>query len=356
MQTIVLTGGGTAGHIMPNLALIPYLSNQYKLHYIGTNGMERELITKNTNLPFHQIVSAKLVRSFTLKNLALPFTILQGICQAKKVLRQINPACVFSKGGYVSVPVVIAAKQLGIPVVSHESDFSLGLANKICLHFSACLCTSFKQTAAQTKKGVHTGSPIRKKLFLGNSQLAQQQCNFAIKQPVVLCFGGSLGAKAINKALRQALPTLTKHFNVVHITGKNNLDASITNPAYYQTEFTNQIQHFFALADFVVCRSGSNAIFELLALQKPMLLIPLPKGASRGDQIENAKQFEQDNYAKVLLQEQLTPATLTAALLNLQKNKHSLVLGMQKSPMTTGCENIIVQIKKWAKMPKSKTN
>jgi len=352
MQTIVLTGGGTAGHIMPNLALIPYLSSQYHLHYIGTGGMEQQLIGKNTNLPFHQIKSAKLVRSFTLKNLALPFTLLQGICQAKKVLRQIKPSCVFSKGGYVSVPVVIAAKQLGIPVVSHESDFSLGLANKICLRFSACLCTSFSQTAKQTKKGVHTGSPIRKELFFGSSALARKQCNFAIEQPVVLCFGGSLGAKAINQALRQALPTLTKHFNVVHITGKNNLDASIASAAYYQTEFTSEIQHFFALADYVVCRSGSNAIFELLALQKPMLLIPLPKGASRGDQIENATQFARDNYAKVLLQEHLTAATLTSELFHLQKNKHSLVLAMQKSPATTGCEQIVAQIKKWAKLPK----
>lgn len=349
MKTIVLTGGGTAGHIMPNIALIPYLNKDYALHYIGTSGMEKDIITKSTTLPFHEITSAKLVRSFTLKNLAIPFKLFKGIRQAKKILKQLSPVCVFSKGGFVAVPVVIAAKKLKIPVVSHESDFSLGLANKICAKFSVVVCTSFYHTATTTPNGVYTGSPIRQSLYQGKKQVALKECNFETTKPVLLIFGGSLGAKPINEVIKQSLTQLVKTYNIVHIVGKNNLYENPFPNSVYLIEFTHKIEHFFALADYVVCRSGSNAIFELLALQKPMLLIPLPKGSSRGDQIENANEFKKHKFAHVLFQENLNSKTLLQSLSDLQKNKDNLVSTMKKSLARNGCENIVLQIKRVSK-------
>ncbi|MFA6859967.1 MAG: undecaprenyldiphospho-muramoylpentapeptide beta-N-acetylglucosaminyltransferase [Clostridia bacterium] len=349
MKNIVLTGGGTAGHIMPNIALLPYLNKEYNVFYIGTNGMEKELVKKTTNIPFYEITSAKLERRLSLKNLLIPFKLLKGIFQARKILKSIKPACVFSKGGFVAVPVVIASKMLKIPVVSHESDYSLGLANKICLKFSSCLCTSFKQTALSTSKGVYTGSPIRQSLFKGSLDKAEKECGFKNKKPVILVFGGSLGAKAINNSLREALPNIIKKYNIIHITGKGNIDEKISKDSVYQIEFTNHIEDFFAYANIVVCRSGSNAIFELLALKKPMLLIPLSKASSRGDQIENAEDFKKHNYAHVLPQENLTSKTLVEKIEELFKNKDSLILSMQNASKTSGCENILKEIKKWSK-------
>lgn len=316
MKTIVLTGGGTAGHVMPNLALLPHLKKHFeKVYYIGTDGVEKQII-KNAGLAFYQIEATKLHRKSFFKNIKLPFKFLSSIKQSKKILKQLNPSVVFSKGGFVSLPVVIACKKLKIPVISHESDLSFGLANKIILRYANKVITSFQPTAEKNKKCVFAGSPIRPEIFEGNKQTALKATNFAKQQKTILFFGGSLGAQAINNTLVKALPTLVQNYNIVHITGKGN-KTNFSHSAYCQVEFSNQIQHFFALADLVVCRAGANSLFELLALNKNMLLIPLSKKASRGDQIENAKYFKNKGWANVIFEENL--------------NKNSLIKEIEKS-------------------------
>lgn len=345
MKKIVLTGGGTAGHVMPHLAIAPYLTKAgYKMFYIGSNGIEKEIIEKNLKIPYSEIPSAKLKRSMSLSNFALPFKLCKGIFAARKELKKINPDVVFSKGGYVAVPVVIAAWMLKIPVVSHESDFSFGLANRLCMMFSKCMCTSFAETSFKNKKAIHTGSPVRDVLFQGNAESALKECNFKEKKKTVLVFGGSLGAKAINDTVLDCLPKLTKTYNIIHIVGKGNLTENNLKDSCYQIEFTNNIENFFAAADYVISRSGSNSIFELLALKKPMLLIPLPKGGSRGDQIENANEFEKRNYAIVLKQENLTSKTLMETLKKLERNAEKMIKEMQKENNFDGNISILEQI------------
>lgn len=317
MKIIVLTGGGTGGHIMPNIALVPELKKHYeKIVYVGSNGMEKQ-IAKNYHLPFWEISTVKFVRKFTLKNLAIPFKLVKSIREAKKTLSAISPSVVFSKGGFVSLPVVIAAHKLGIPVVSHESDMTFGLANKIIYKYANIMCTGFEQTAQNKKKCVYTGSPIRNEIFSGQRHVAKKICGFTQNKPTILFFGGSLGSEAINNAVYNTLDRL-EDFNIIHITGKNN-KSHIHQPNYYSCEWTNQIQHFFALADIVVCRAGANAICELMALEKKMILIPLSKSQSRGDQIDNAKYFAQKGYAKVIYEQSLTPTKLFNVITNYPK-------------------------------------
>ncbi len=317
MKTIVLTGGGTAGHIMPNMALLPELKKYFdKIVYVGSEQMEKN-IAHDYHLPFYQISAVKLVRKLTPKNLAIPFKLLKSIKQAKMVLKQINPDVIFSKGGFVSLPVVIAGHKLGIPVVSHESDMTMGLANKIIYKYAKTVCTGFESTALHHKKCVYTGSPVRNEIFLGQRQVAKKICNFAKDQKTLLFFGGSLGSQKINNALYKTIDKLDD-FNIIHITGKNN-KSQIHQSNYYSCEWTNQIQHFFALADIVICRAGANTLCELMALGKKMILIPLSKKQSRGDQIDNANYFAKKGYAKVIFEEDLTPTRLYNAVTNYPK-------------------------------------
>ncbi len=303
MKTIILTGGGTAGHVTPHFALMPQLKQHYqKIEYIGTNGIEKELAQKN-NIPFHQIDCTKLERKLTLKTFAIPFKLIKSINAAKKILKQIKPNVVFSKGGFVALPVCIAAKKLNIPVISHESDLTLGLANKIIKHYANVVCTSFQKTA-NGKKLIYTGSPINANLYSGNAQNVFSLFNHSPQKQTLLFFGGSLGAKAINNFVEQNIKTLTEKFNVLHISGKQGINRK--NQNYFQTTYVFNMQDFYAAADIVICRSGANSIMELKALNKKSVLIPLPKGNSRGDQVENAKYFESQNLATVLQQENLT--------------------------------------------------
>jgi UDP-N-acetylglucosamine--N-acetylmuramyl-(pentapeptide) pyrophosphoryl-undecaprenol N-acetylglucosamine transferase len=285
MKTICLTGGGTAGHIMPHLALLPNLQKEFdQIHYIGSvNGMEKDLIEAQKNLPYYGISTVKLVRSFTPKNLLIPFYLLKGVFQAKALLKRIRPNIVFSKGGFVSLPVVLAAFLLRIPVVTHESDITVGLANKIIHKFSKVLCVSFEETYLKVKKRcVYTGSPVRAQILEGNKTIIFEKYHLDKNKQTLLFMGGSLGAKAINHALYACLDDLLKEYNVLHLTGKGNLKEQLSNKKnYVALEFTNQIEHLFAAADCVICRAGSNVLFELLSLKKPMLLIPLSKKNSR---------------------------------------------------------------------------
>jgi len=352
MKKIVLTGGGTAGHVTPALALIPKLQELgYIIHYIGGSGIEKEIIQKANSVTYHEITTVKLRRSLTLKNLAIPFKLLKGISQSKKLLKQIKPGIVFSKGGFVAVPVGFAAHKLSIPLISHESDLTVGLANKLLLKKSQVMCTSFEITAQNLENAFFTGTPIRKQLFNGKREIAMKMARFEdSNKPCVLVMGGSLGAIAINKAVLDALPELTETYNVVHIVGRGNL-ADIKNNSYFQIEFTHEIEHFLALSTIVVSRAGSNSINEFLALQKPMLLIPLPLDASRGDQILNAKEFEKQGYAMVLPQENVTKETLLGNINTLYKKRNSYIIKMSK-PRQDATNTILQLIQKYDKSNK----
>ena len=343
---IVLTGGGTGGHVIPHLSLLPYLKKHFnKIYYIGSCSFERDIMSKQKDVKYFSITTTKLQRDKFLKNLALPFKLLKSVCQAKKLLKELKPNVVFSKGGFVSVPVCIAAKLLKIPVVTHESDLSLGLSNKIIYKFCTTLCTTFPKTAQGLKKAIYTGSPLRQELFCGSKQTALQQTNLPQNSlPYLLIIGGSTGAESLNKTIFASLPTLTKHYNIMHITGKgkNNPNLNSVYKNYYQCEFCNNIQDLLALSDFIVSRAGSNAICEFLALNKPMLLVPLSNSASRGDQVQNANYFKNNNIAKVLNEENLTPTTLLKNLKELQNNKNLFIQNMKLSPINkNGTENIL---------------
>lgn len=311
MKKICLTGGGTAGHIMPNIAIFEESHNNFDFFYIGAkNSMEEKLISPL--MPFFSAPMVKFVRSFTLKNLKIPFILLKSISACKKILKKEKPALVFSKGGFVSVPVCIAAFLLKIPVITHESDLSLGLGNKIICKFSKKVCTSFKETATKTKKGVFTGSPIRICFENANKSRAIPLINnYNINKKTIVVIGGSLGSKKLNEAILQAVGSL-KNYNIVHIVGKNNknnnLNKNIDN--YTQLEFVNNIADVFDLADIVITRGGSNALFELLHMHKKMIIVPLSKNESRGDQIENAIYFKNNKWAEVVFEEDLTTQNL----------------------------------------------
>ena len=327
MRTIVLTGGGTAGHIMPHVALIPELKKHFdRIVYLGSkNGMEKDIITNIPGIEFIEIETVKLIRKLTLKNLLIPYKLIKSINQCKKILKKVKPNIIFSKGGFVSVPVCYAGKKLGIKIISHESDYSFGLANKLILRKCNLMLTSFRETC-KNDNCIYTGSPIRDDIFKGDKKNCE--CGFKKKQPCILIFGGSLGAKKINEVVFKSIDKL-KDFNIIHIVGKNN-SKSIEKPNYFQIEFAKNIWDYFNLADLVVSRAGANSIFEILALKKPMLLIPLGKTQSRGDQIENAEAFKRYGFASVLYEEELTPVTLFKSITNLNKNKERYIKRMEE--------------------------
>lgn len=350
-KTIVLTGGGTAGHVTPHFVLLDELKKHYsKIIYIGSNdGIEKELIKNNTNLEYYGIDCVKLVRKKILKNLLLPFRLMRAKKQAEKILKEIKPNVIFSKGGFVSVPVVLAASALKIPVVCHESDLSMGLANKICSRHAKKVCTTFELTAKVAKsKGVNavfTGSPVLKnKITDTDLTMLKNQMQIPANTKILLVTGGSQGSQAINAAVAAGLNQLTKDFFVIHVTGKGNLHKDITNKNYKQIEYANNMPELIKLSDVVISRAGSNTIFELAFAQKPMLLIPLPKGTSRGDQVENAKYFNDCGFAKVLHQADLTPETLARAVKETFKARAELISSIKKSHLTSGTEKILKEI------------
>ncbi len=350
MKTIIMCGGGTAGHIMPNIALLPKLRNRYRIHYIGDkNGMERDILAKYDYVTYHGIDTVKLIRKLTLKNFAIPFKLFTSIKQCRNIIRQIEPDIIFSKGGYVSVPVVIAGSMLKVPIVGHESDITMGLANKIIYSRCKCMCFSFKSTALKyNKRGLYTGSPIRPTLNCNNRNKIEQMAQFDPNKKTVMFMGGSLGARSINKVVHDNIELLTKRYNIIHITGKGNINPDKTSPNYLQLEFMNNIQDAMCYADMVVSRAGSNVIFELLYLNKPMLLIPLPKDVSRGDQILNAHEFEKNGFARVLLQSNLNFHTLTKEIEHVLKYKSGYIQKMKSEPNTCGNNLIAEQIDKYA--------
>ena len=345
MKRIVLTGGGTAGHVTPNIAIIPKLKSlDYDIHYIGSyEGIERKLI-EDFGIPYYGIATGKLRRYFDLKNFSDPFRVLKGYLEAKKTLKKLKPDVIFSKGGFVSVPVVRAASALKIPCIIHESDMTPGLANSLCIPVAQKVCCNFPETLQNLppEKAVLTGSPIRAELTKGDKQAGLAMCGFNEGKPVIMVIGGSLGAAGINSLVREALPQLLNDFQIVHVCGKEKVDNLLLNKeGYKQFEYVKEdLKHLFAMADVVISRAGANAICELLALRKPSLLIPLPATSSRGDQILNAKSFEVQGFAMVADEDYLTPLMLTEKVQELYFTRQSYIEAMQGSSQRNSIDTI----------------
>ena len=337
MKHNVLTGGGTAGHVTPNIALIARLKEEgYKISYIGSyTGIEKTLIEEQ-GIPYYGISSGKLRRYFDLKNFTDPFRVLKGFGEARKLLKKLQPDIVFSKGGFVSVPVVVAAGRLKIPTIIHESDMTPGLANKLCIPSAVKVCCNFPETKSHLPEGkaVVTGTPIRQELLSGDPQKGRDFTGFTSDKPVILIIGGSLGAQAVNTAVRNILPQLLPEFQVVHLCGKGKKDESLTGlTGYVQYEYIEkELADLFAMADIVISRAGANAICELQALKKPNLLIPLSANASRGDQILNARSFEKQGFSMVLEEEEITDQVLLDAVKKLFENRDTYRRAMENAP------------------------
>lgn len=336
MKKIVLTGGGTAGHVTPNIALLPSLQEAgYEVAYIGSyDGIEKRLIS-DFDIPYTGISTGKFRRYLDPKNFSDPFRVIKGYAEARKYLKEFKPDVVFSKGGFVSVPVVRAAASLHIPCIIHESDMTPGLANKLCIPVAAKVCCNFPETLKllPEKKAVLTGSPIRAELAKGNKVAGLNMCGFTANKPVIMVIGGSLGAANVNKAVREALPLLLKDFQVVHLCGKDKMDnLLLTTPGYKQFEYIKaELKDLFAMADIVISRAGANAICELLALKKPNILIPLPAASSRGDQILNAMSFDSQGFSIVLNEDDLTPDLLSDKVHELYSSRQTYVDNMSQS-------------------------
>ena len=345
MKTIIFTGGGTAGHVMPNFALMDGLDkSEWTIHYIGTEeGIEHQLLNGRPEVIYHAIAWGKLRRYFSWKNFTDPFRVIKGYFQSRRIIKEVKPDVLFSKGGFVTVPVVMAAKGK-CPVICHESDYTPGLANKIGSRFATTVCTTFTDTVHYVPKGkgVHTGTHIRAALLRGSREKGLQFAGLSGEKPVLLVMGGSTGALALNQALEAALDELLPVFDIVHLCGKGKTDATALRPGYVQFEYVNeQMPDVLAMADVVVSRAGANAVFELLALQKPMVLVPLPLEASRGDQILNAQYFARNGYAIHLPQGEVTPQTLQQAVMEAYTNREKYRRAMAAAPNVDGTGAIL---------------
>lgn len=346
MKTIILTGGGTAGHVTPNLALIDKFRQEgWHVIYLGSNeGIEKELIAKK-QVEYFAISSGKLRRYFSWRNFTDPFKIFVGIAQAWRLCRTLKPQVVFSKGGFVAFPVVVGAWLNRIPVIVHESDFSPGLANRLSFPFAAAVCVTFaeaKQFFRKKNKVVATGTPIRDALLTGCAEKGRTLCGFHdANKPIVLAYGGGQGAASINKALRALIPVLSRHFNIIHICGKNKMDSTLVDTSYKQFEYVDEeLPHLMAAADIVISRAGANSIYELLALKKPHILIPLSRQSSRGDQIHNASYFAKLGLSTVIEEQNLTPEILQKTIEEVYANKTSIRQKLCGYKVHSGTETI----------------
>ena len=345
MKKIILTGGGTAGHVTPNIALMPELKKRgYEISYIGSYaGMEKELI-EAVSIPYTGIASGKLRRYFDLKNFTDPFRVIHGYFQAKRILKKEKPDVVFSKGGFVSVPVVLAAGRLHIPAIIHESDMTPGLANRIAMRGAAKVCCNFPETLKNlpAEKAVLTGTPIRAELLSGDKDKALKFTGLSGDKPILLIIGGSQGSVFVNNAVRNSLNELLLDFSIIHLCGKGNLDESLAGrEGYVQYEYiSGELPDLFAAADVVISRAGANAICELLALRKPNILIPLSLNASRGDQILNARSFESQGFSYVMEEESISEDALCAAVRKVYKDRENYKKAMSESGQMDGVKAI----------------
>ncbi len=337
--TILFTGGGSAGHVTPNLAIIERVRREgWSVAYAGSaNGIERKLIEKR-GLPYHAVATGKLRRYFSWQNFWDLFRIPWGILQAALLCRKIRPSVVFSKGGFVAFPIVVGAWLNRIPVIAHESDLTPGLANRLSFPFAKRICVTFPQCASffrNRKKVLVTGSPIRADLLTGNAEEGLRLCGFNREKPVILVFGGGLGAAPINRAVRNLLPRILERWQVVHLCGQGKVDQAFEDrPGYRQFSYLNEeLAHVMACAEVVISRAGANSIYELIALQKPHILIPLSKKASRGDQVVNARHFANQGLSRVLDEDSLSEEKLWGALETLDGNKAEIKAKLQDYPL-----------------------
>lgn len=346
MRKIVLTGGGTAGHVTPNLALLPHLKSAgFEIIYMGSyDGIEKRLIA-DFDIPYYGISTGKFRRYLDPKNFTDPFRVIKGYSEARKILKELKPDIVFSKGGFVSVPVVRAAASLKIPCIIHESDMTPGLANKLCIPVADKICCNFPETLQMLpkEKAVLTGSPVREELFSGNKVSALNLCGFTANKPVIMVIGGSQGAASVNKVVREALPKLLRDFQVVHLCGKDKVDNLLLNvEGYKQFEYLKaELKDIFAMADVVISRAGANAICELLALNKPNILIPLPGSKSRGDQLLNARSFESQGFSIVIDEDYLTDTALVEKVQELYCSRQTYIDAMRQSRQLGSIETIM---------------
>lgn len=340
VKTIIFTGGGTAGHIAPNIALFPYFDD-YEIHYCGAaNSMEERMLKAYPRVAFHALPCVKLRRSLSVRNCKVPFVLWNGIRQAKKLLREVQPRVVFGKGGYAALPVALAAVKCDVPLVVHESDISMGLSNRLVAKKARWVLSSFPSTARDYESGVFTGTPLRRELYAGKRENVIKAHGFSQDGlPNLLVFGGSQGALALNTALESALDRFCAHFHVLHIAGKHPFAGTHKN--YRRVEFTDNMADCYAWADYAVCRAGAGTLAEITALCKPALVIPLPKsGSSRGDQEQNADYYREAGCIEVLPQSELTPETLLARVLSLPARRAELISAMQKAPSPDGTQKI----------------
>lgn len=352
-KTIFFTGGGTAGHVVPNIPLIEHFHQHgWNVQYIGSeHGIEKDIIN-DVDISYHVIATGKLRRYFSWQNFIDPFKIMFGILQAWKILRKHKPEVIFSKGGFVAFPVVVAARWCGIPVVAHESDLTPGLANKLCFPFVKKICVTFaagKKYFADSDKVVVTGTPIRESLFKGDASQAVKHCQFVAEKPCLLIIGGGSGANSINVAVREALPQLLAHYNIIHLCGKGKRDRTLSQPGYFQCEYAqDELADFYALADCVISRSGANSVYEILALKKPHIFVPLPLKSSRGDQIHNANHFAKQGVSRVINDEVLTADTLVSGIKDLFSQLPRIQQQLQACDIQSGTQAIVTTIEQQA--------
>lgn len=353
MKIIVFTGGGSAGHITPNIALMNKLRQLgWEIHYIGTaTGIEKDMIERE-GVPFYPISSGKLRRYFDLKNFKDPFRVLKGVYESYRLLRRLKPAIVFSKGGFVSVPVVLGSRMNKIPVIIHESDMTPGLANRISIPFATKVCVTFPESMqhVRNQKAILTGLPIREEMLNGQASKGYQYCNFHSRKPVILVMGGSLGSQVINRAVRDHLDRLLVQFQIVHICGKGNVSQDLAGRrGYKQFEYiSDELPDVMAMADLVISRAGATSIYEFLFLKKPMLLIPLSLQASRGDQILNAISFQKAGYADVLPEEELSSESLVERVEALYAKREAYREAMSSRNETNAVETIVKLIETYS--------
>jgi UDP-N-acetylglucosamine--N-acetylmuramyl-(pentapeptide) pyrophosphoryl-undecaprenol N-acetylglucosamine transferase len=350
-KRIVFTGGGSAGHVTVNLALIPTLIQEgWDVSYIGSEtGIEKKLIQGLSNVRYFSISTGKLRRYLDWNNMKDPYKVMKGAFQACKIIKKLKPDVIFSKGGFVSVPVILGAWLNRVPTIIHESDITPGLANKISIPFVTKVCTTFPETAKylHSSKAVYVGAVVREELKKGNAFQGLRYCHFTNDKPILLIMGGSLGSHHINQAVRNNLHILLSDFQIIHICGKGNIDSSIQEKAYIQFEYINQeLPDVIAMSDIVISRAGSNSIFEFLALRKPMLLIPLSEKVSRGDQILNAKSFKEAGYCEVLLEEDITDDRFVKTIYQLFGNRFSYIESMRENDGGGAKERVLKLIKR----------
>ena len=353
-KRILFTGGGSAGHVTVNLALIPKLQAQgWDIQYMGSKqGIESQLIHNLPNVKYHGISTGKLRRYMALENFKDPFRVIQGVYEAYRLIRNMRPDIVFSKGGFVSVPVVLGAWLNKVPVIIHESDMTPGLANKIALPFANKICLTFPETLdhIRSAKAIHVGAVIRDEILQGNAERGRTRVLFDKKLPVLLIMGGSLGARKINEAVRKNIHELTKTFQIVHICGKGQVDAAAEHPRYLQFEYIHEdLADVLAMTDIVITRAGSNSIFEFLALGKPMLLIPLPRASSRGDQILNAESFKRAGYGELLMEEDLTDASFLIKVMSLYDRREEIAGNMRAYKRNEAVNRVLELIGQFSK-------